>query len=76
MGEKILLVDIDPQAHTTTHLGFKRYEIEITIYDVLINFQPVGKIIIKTLVKKLDILPSNVNLSGAEIELVNMEKWT
>jgi len=39
---------------------------------VLINSQPVDKIITKTLVKKLDILPSNVNLSGAEIELVNM----
>lgn len=72
LGEKILLVDIDPQAHTTTHLGFKPHEIEITIYDVLINSQPVDKTITKTLVKKLDILPSNVNLSGAEIELVNM----
>ena len=72
LGEKILLVDIDPQAHTTTHLGFKPHEIETTIYDVLINSQPVDKTITKTLVKKLDILPSNVNLSGAEIELVNM----
>ena len=72
LGKKILLVDIDPQAHTTTHLGFKPYEIEITIYDVLINSQPVDKIITKTLVEKLDILPSNVNLSGAEIELVNI----
>jgi len=71
LGEKVLLVDIDPQAHTTTHLGFKPHEIETTIYDVLINSQPVDKAITKTLVKKLDILPSNVNLSGAEIELVN-----
>ena len=72
LGEKVLLVDIDPQAHTTTHLGFKPHEIETTIYDVLINSQLVDKAITKTLVKKLDILPSNVNLSGAEIELVNM----
>ena len=72
LGKKILLVDIDPQAHTTTHLGFKPHEIEITIYDVLINSQPVDKTITKTLVEKLDILPSNVNLSGAEIELVNI----
>lgn len=72
LGKKILLVDIDPQAHTTTHLGFKPHEIEITIYDVLINSQSVDKIIAKTLVEKLDILPSNVNLSGAEIELVNI----
>ena len=41
LGKNILLVDIDPQAHTTTHLGFKPHEIEITIYDVLINSQPV-----------------------------------
>ena len=72
LGKKILLVDIDPQAHTTTHLGFKPHEIEITICDVLINSQPVDKIITKTLVEKLDILPSNVNLSGVEIELVNI----
>jgi len=72
LGKKILLVDIDPQAHTTTHLGFKPYEIEITIYDVLINSQSVDKTITKTLVEKLDILPSDVNLSGAEIELVNI----
>ena len=72
LGKKILLVDIDPQAHTTTHLGFKPHEIEITICDVLINSQPVDKVITKTLVEKLDILPSNVNLSGVEIELVNM----
>ena len=72
LGKKILLVDIDPQAHTTTHLGFKPHEIEITIYHVLINSQPVDKTITKTLVEKLDILPSNVNLSGAEIELVNI----
>ena len=72
LGKKILLVDIDPQAHTTTHLGFKPHEIEITICDALINSQPVDKIITKTLVEKLDILPSNVNLSGVEIELVNI----
>jgi len=72
LGKKILLVDIDPQAHTTTHLGFKPHEIEITIYDVLINSQSVDKTITKTLVEKLDILPSNVKLSGAEIELVNI----
>ena len=72
LGKKILLVDIDPQAHTTTHLGFKPHEIEITIYDVLINSQPVDKIITKTPIESLDILPSNVNLSGAEIELVNI----
>ena len=72
LGKKILLVDIDPQAHTTTHLGFKPHEIKITICDALINSQPVDKIITKTLVEKLDILPSNVNLSGVEIELVNI----
>jgi chromosome partitioning protein len=72
LGKKILLVDIDPQAHTTTHLGFKPHEIETTIYDVLMNSHPVDKTITKTLLGKLDILPSNVNLSGAEIELVNI----
>lgn len=72
LGEKILLVDIDPQAHTTTHLGFEPHKIETTIHDVLINSQPIDKTITRTLVDKLDILPSNVNLSGAEIKLVNI----
>ena len=72
LGEKVLLVDIDPQAHTTIHLGLKAHEIGTTIYDVLMNSKSVEEAITKTLVKKLDILPSNVNLSGAEIELVNM----
>lgn len=72
LGEKVLLVDIDPQTHTTIHLGLKAHEIRTTIYDVLMNSKPVDKAISKTLVKKLDILPSDINLSGAEIELVNM----
>lgn len=71
LGKKILIVDIDPQAHATIHLGLKPYELESTIYDVLINSHPVGKTITGTLLKDLEILPSHINLSGAEIELVN-----
>jgi len=72
LGEKVLLVDIDPQAHATIHLGLKPHELETTIYDVLINSQSVVQTIVETIVEKLDILPSHINLSGAEIELVNM----
>ena len=72
LGKKILLVDIDPQAHATIHLGLKPYELESTIYDVLINSHPVDKTITQTLLRDLEILPSHIDLSGAEIELVNI----
>lgn len=71
LGKKVLLVEIDPQAHATIHLGLKPYELESTIYDVLINSQPADRTIAKILVEGLNIFPSHIDLSGAEIELVN-----
>jgi len=72
LGEKVLLVDIDPQAHATIHLGLKPFELESTIYNVLMNSQPPEGTIVNTLVEGLDILPSHIDLSGAEIELAGV----
>ncbi len=71
LKQKVLLVDADPQAHTTIHLGVNPYEVDFTIYDVLINAQPIGRAVVATHVSRLDLIPSHINLSGAEIELVN-----
>ncbi|OQX92505.1 MAG: hypothetical protein B6D58_02630 [candidate division Zixibacteria bacterium 4484_95] len=70
--KKTLLVDIDPQANTTSGLGLNKNEVGRSIYDVLINGTPVEEVIIETDIKYLYLFPSNINLVGAEIELVNV----
>lgn len=72
MGEKVLLVDIDPQGNTTSGTGLLKQEIELCIYDVLINERPLKDIIIKTKWENLYAVPATIQLAGAEIELVSM----
>ncbi len=71
LGQNVLLIDADPQAHATIHLGVNAHEATYTMYDVLINAEPIDGVITKTHVERLDIVPSHIDLSGAEIELVN-----
>lgn len=75
-GKNTLLVDIDPQANLTSGMGLRRGENKDvkykSVYDVLINKTPIDKAIQKTRLKNLDILPSSIELAGAEIEMVNM----
>lgn len=66
-----LLVDIDPQANSTSGLGFDSKKIKTSIYEVLIEDEDASKAVKKTYLKYLDILPSSVRLAGAEVELVN-----
>ncbi|QCX33600.1 ParA family protein [Caloramator sp. E03] len=76
MGKKILTLDIDPQGNTTSGIGIEKRKLENSIYDVIMGL-PAEKAIIKTKIKDLDIIPSNVELAGAEIELstkTNREK--
>jgi len=69
---KVLLVDLDPQAHATLGVGVDPYKIEESIYDILIKpDRPVKDIVRWTGVKNLWIAPSNILLSGADIELIN-----
>jgi chromosome partitioning protein len=69
--QKTLLVDIDPQGNTTSGLGYNRQKITKSIYEVLVSDLPIGEAIINTEIKYLDLLPANINLVGAEIELVS-----
>ncbi|RQD73902.1 MAG: ParA family protein [Candidatus Syntrophonatronum acetioxidans] len=69
-GNKVLLIDIDPQGNTTSGIGFNRMEIKYCIYDALINGLPLQKILQKTSYDNLTIIPATIQLAGAEIELV------
>jgi chromosome partitioning protein len=69
---KTLVVDADPQANTTSHLGFDPKNVELGLYEVMINDTSVREAIVKTEVDYLDLLPSNIDLVGAEIELINV----
>lgn len=73
-GKKTLLVDTDPQGNSTSGFGIDKDEVEYSIYDVLINNEDIKSAVIKTKYKNLDICPSNIQLSGAEIELVSVER--
>jgi chromosome partitioning protein len=68
-GQRVLLMDLDPQAHSTIHLGFKPHELAPTVYDVLTRSEPIEAAAAMTEVDNLWILPSNIELSGAELEL-------
>ena len=69
-GKKTLIIDIDPQGNTTSGLGIDPRGIEQSIYDCIINDVPMQDVILKTDFEGLWICPSNINLAGAELELV------
>ncbi len=71
-GKTVLTIDIDPQGNTTSGLGIRRDQIGKSIYDVLINGVPVQQAIMETEFYGLKLIPSNIELAGAEIEMVSM----
>ena len=73
MGKKILLVDADPQANASSGLGIDIRTLEFTIYECLIDGVPSKQAIHPTELEKLQIIPSHIDLVGAEIEILNME---
>ena len=72
-GKKVLLVDADPQANASSGLGIDVRELDKTIYECLINSIDPRTAVFHTDMKNLDILPSHMDLVGAEIELMNMD---
>lgn len=70
-GKKILLIDADPQGNASSGLGVEK-EVEFSVYDILVDEIELEKVIKDTQVKNLKICPSNINLAGAEVELVSM----
>lgn len=72
MGENIVLIDVDPQANTTSGLGVNKYKVDKSIYDAIIGKANIKELVLNTRVEGLSLIPSNIHLAGAEIELVNM----
>ncbi len=70
-GKKVLSIDIDPQGNSTSGFGVDKNNLENTIYDILIEDFDINKIIHKTEIENLDLIPANIQLAGAEIELTN-----
>ena len=72
-GKKTLLIDVDPQGNTTSGVGIDKSEVEYSTYDMLVDNVSARAIMIETEFKNLFILPSNINLAGAELELAQAE---
>ena len=73
-GKKVLLVDIDAQGNATSGFGVRKKDTALSTYDVLINKTSAKEVLVKTRYDNMWLLPSNMNLAGAEVELVEMPK--
>ncbi|MBD3271745.1 MAG: AAA family ATPase [Elusimicrobia bacterium] len=71
-GQKTLLIDLDPQANTTSGLGFDKNALEKDIYQVMLEQIPLSSAILQTNIQNLSIIPSTIHLVGAELELINI----
>lgn len=74
LGKKILLVDIDPQGNATSGFGVDKNNVENTIYELMLDDCSVNDAILRNVMENIDIIPSNVNLAAAEIELIGIER--
>jgi len=72
-GQKVLLIDADPQANTSSGLGIEIRELDNTIYECLVNGIDPHEAVIATRMQNLSLIPSHIDLVGAEIEMLNME---
>lgn len=71
--KKVLAIDLDPQGNMTSGLGLDKNELEDSVYELMIGDSPLEKCIWTDVYKNLDLLPANINLSAAEIELIGVE---
>ena len=73
LEKKVLVIDADPQANASSGLGVNVNEIDCSIYECLINQTDIREAIYTTDIDRLDIIPSHIDLVGAEIEMLNLE---
>lgn len=73
-GKKVLLIDMDPQGNTTSGLGVDKSELENSIYDLMIGESSISDCIIENVFEDMDMIPTNVDLAAAEIELIGVER--
>jgi chromosome partitioning protein len=72
LEKKTLIMDLDPQGNATVGLGIDRSAIELSVYHLLLEEQPTGTAVLSTALRHLHMIPSTIDLAGAEIELVGM----
>ncbi len=72
LEQKVLIIDADPQANATSGLGFDLKNIQSSIYECIVDEIETEKVILKTDIENLDIIPSHIDLVGAEIEMLNL----
>ena len=73
-GQRVLTVDFDPQGNTTSGLGLEKGNIDNTVYELLMGECTVEECVNPSIQERLDVMPSDVDLAGAEIELLDMEE--
>ncbi len=73
-GKKVLLVDLDPQGNATTGLGFEKASIKSSVYNAMIENANLNNCIVNSNIPNLDLLPSSIDLAGAEVELVYIKQ--
>ena len=73
-GKKVLVIDMDPQGNTTSGFGVDKNELENTVYELILGECSVHECLLKEVVDNVSMIPSNVNLAAAEIELIGVEK--
>ena len=74
LGKKVLVIDMDPQGNTTSGLGVEKDEVENTVYELLLGECTLEECLQADMFENLSVLPSNVNLAGAEIELIGVDE--
>lgn len=73
LGQKVLVIDMDPQGNTTSGLGVEKDSVENTVYELLLGECNLKECLQEQVFENLSVIPSNVNLAGAEIELIGIE---
>ena len=73
-GKKVLLIDMDPQGNTTSGVGVDKNDLEYTMYDLMIGESSISDCIIKGVFRDMDLIPTNVDLAAAEIELIGIAR--
>ena len=73
-GQKVLAVDMDPQGNMTSGLGVDKNNVENTVYDLIIGESSINEVIVRDVLESLDIIPTSIDLSGAEIEVLDVDE--
>ena len=73
-GKRVLVIDMDPQGNTTSGFGVDKNELENTVYELILGECSIQECLLKDVIENVSLIPSNVNLAAAEIELIGVEK--